>query len=296
MVGSLAGISLAAELYVKMTCSSCEKAVRTALEALPGTKDVSIDLSNELVRATGTASANQILAALADIGKEARLISLGAQRTGSQVDASRSVAEPPAEVGSSDENTNCVAEFKGRVYGHGNVMGVVRLVQLGQADSIFEFDLAGLEPSRMHQVSVHASGDLRKGPTGVGAIFPGQSPAGSPPAGILCEAKSNQQGQLSCYGLRERLRVWDIIGRAICVSAVSNKKESADIVGRLGSDSEVERLAAAVVARSAGPGGNYKKVCSCDGTVIYDANAAELPSGAGAGVPTVGAASGSAGL
>jgi copper chaperone for superoxide dismutase len=277
VVGSLVGIALAAELYVKMTCSSCEKSVRAALEALPGTQSVSIDLKNELVRATGTASANQMLAALADIGKEARLISLGAQRTDSDaVDttAASVVPQPPAEVGSSDENTNCVAEFKGRSYGHGDVVGVVRLVQLGQNDSVFEFDLAGLEPARLHQVTVHKSGDLREGPAGVGDIFPGQSVAPAPPAGLLCESTSDQQGRLSCYGLRERLRVWEIIGRAICVSAVPEGAGAGSSDGAQG-----ERLAAAVVARSAGPGGNYKKVCSCDGTVIYDADATELPSG-----------------
>ena len=54
--------------------------------------------------------------------------------------------------------------------------------------------------------------------------------------------------------------IWCIAGRSCVVHEGANAVD-----GR--------RLAASVIARSAGVGENHKMVCSCDGTVLWDADA-----------------------
>lgn len=52
------------------------------------------------------------------------------------------------------------------------------------------------------------------------------------------------------------IRVADLIGRAIVVYGTEDKS--------------VPGIAAAVIARSAGVGENYKKICTCDGVTIWE--------------------------
>ncbi len=58
--------------------------------------------------------------------------------------------------------------------------------------------------------------------------------------------------------LDDRVPVWDIIGRALVVYDGEQAAEGAPAV-------------AAVIARSAVAGDNNKKICACDGTIIWNA-------------------------
>ena len=83
------------------------------------------------------------------------------------------------------------------------------------------------------------------------------------PVGDLGNVTANEEGHAEYSGTNDRIKVWDLIGRAV----VLRKHE--DELGR-GSLTEAG-LAAAVIARSAGVGQNYKNLCSCDGSVIWEA-------------------------
>lgn len=52
------------------------------------------------------------------------------------------------------------------------------------------------------------------------------------------------------------LKVSELIGRSIVVYETEDKSDPG--------------IAAAVVARSAGVGENYKKICTCDGVTIWE--------------------------
>jgi len=58
-----------------------------------------------------------------------------------------------------------------------------------------------------------------------------------------------------------RLKAWDIIGRSLAVVEQG---------GGGGGEDGTSTGAAAVLARSAGVGENLKRVCDCDGTVIWE--------------------------
>ena len=92
----------------------------------------------------------------------------------------------------------------------------------------------------MRACSFIRSGDLTDGAASTGGVL-----------GALLSVDADESGRAhQLTSLACELQVWDIIGRALVVA---------------GPDSAV----AAVLARSAVAGDNTKKVCACDGTLIW---------------------------
>ena len=58
--------------------------------------------------------------------------------------------------------------------------------------------------------------------------------------------------------MKQNLRIVDLIGRSVVVYGTEDRSDSG--------------LTAAVIARSAGVGENCKKLCSCDGTTIWESS------------------------
>lgn len=77
------------------------------------------------------------------------------------------------------------------------------------------------------------------------------------PLGDLGTLDVDEKGKAFFSGFKEQLRVADLIGRSIVVYETEDKSDPG--------------LVAAVIARSAGVGENYKKLCTCDGTTIWEA-------------------------
>lgn len=84
-------------------------------------------------------------------------------------------------------------------------------------------------------------------------------------AGDLGNLETDSEGHASYVASNDKLKVWDLIGRAVVVY------QGADDGGKEGSGNAGEGIAAAVIARSAGVGENYKSLCTCDGTIIWEA-------------------------
>lgn len=78
------------------------------------------------------------------------------------------------------------------------------------------------------------------------------------PLGDLGTLDANKKGEAFFSGVKQKLRVSDLIGRSIVVYETEDKSDPG--------------IAAAVVARSAGVGENYKKLCTCDGTTIWESS------------------------
>ncbi|KAK4338340.1 hypothetical protein RND71_042827 [Anisodus tanguticus] len=109
-----------------------------------------------------------------------------------------------------------------------------------------EANFSGLSPGK-HAWSINEFGDLTRGVASTGKLY-------SAPLGDLGTLDVDEKGEAFYSGPKEKLRVADLIGRAIAVYATEDKSDPG--------------LKAAVIARSAGVGENYKKLCTCDGTTI----------------------------
>lgn len=77
------------------------------------------------------------------------------------------------------------------------------------------------------------------------------------PLGDLGTLDADEKGEAFLSGVKQKLRVADLIGRSIVIYGTEDKSDSG--------------VTAAVIARSAGVGENYKKLCTCDGTTIWEA-------------------------
>ena len=63
--------------------------------------------------------------------------------------------------------------------------------------------------------------------------------------------------------LSSELKAWDVIGRSVAVYASADDDKAGAVCS--------------VLARSAGVGANHKKLCQCDGTIIWEAGEDFLP-------------------
>ncbi|WJX88972.1 hypothetical protein P8452_71007 [Trifolium repens] len=224
---------LLTEYMVDMKCDGCVNAVKDKLQTINGIKNVEVDLSNQVVRILGSTPVKAMTEALEQTGRKARLIGQGVPE-----DFLISAA---------------VSEFKGP-----EIFGVVRLAQVNMELARIEANFSGLSPGK-HSWSINEFGDLTRGAASTGKIFnPLNEEKAKEPLGDLGTLDANEKGEAFYTGVKEKLRVADLIGRAVVVYATEDKSEHG--------------IAAAVVARSAGVGENYKKLCTCDGTTIWEAS------------------------
>jgi len=222
------------ELAVKMHCESCARHVREVLEGQHGVSGVQVDLPSETVVVSGSFLASDLVAALAKAGRDARIVGSGSVKTGLV----------PAEVGLEEEWSAAVGEFKGKMYGHGDVHGVIRIVQTDPNTCSVESELAGLKIGSRYAWHAHEFGDLRSLPRTAGKRLPNS---------LLGKGVAGADGIIKHHA-RIPLHVWELIGRSI----VLYENDQA--------------VCGTVVARSAGIGANTgKRLCTCDGTVIWEA-------------------------
>ncbi|GJP56928.1 hypothetical protein CLOM_g15981 [Closterium sp. NIES-68] len=225
---------LMTEFMVDMKCENCVKNVRQKMEPVEGVKSVDISLDSQVVRVLGSATLAELEEALKKTGRKARLIGQG----------------DPSQLAL----TAAVAEFKGPV-----IHGVVRFAQVSMEEVRVEAQFDGLSPSTSHAWAVNEFGDLTRGADSTGRCYPGEAPSTTDgPAGDLGVLETDGKGHASYAAPSSRLKVWDLIGRAVAVYDGADRGSS-------------KGLAAAVIARSAGVGQNYKSLCSCDGTIIWEA-------------------------
>uniref|UniRef100_A0ACD5UTI6 Uncharacterized protein n=1 Tax=Avena sativa TaxID=4498 RepID=A0ACD5UTI6_AVESA len=223
---------LTTEFMVDMKCEGCVTAVKNKLQTLEGIKNLEVDLNNQVVRVVGSLPVKTMLDALHQTGRDARLIGQG---------------NPDDFLVSA-----AVAEFKGPV-----IFGVVRLAQVNMELARVEATFSGLSPGK-HGWSINEFGDLTKGAESTGKVYNPPDYLSDKPLGDLGTLEAGENGEAQFSGSKEKLRVVDLIGRSIALYATEDRSDSG--------------IAAAVVARSAGVGENYKKLCTCDGVTIWESS------------------------
>ncbi|KAL6882673.1 hypothetical protein ACP4OV_011363 [Aristida adscensionis] len=186
----------------------------------------------EVVRVLGSLPVKTMLDALQQTGREARLIGQG---------------NPNDFLVSA-----AVAEFKGPV-----IFGVVRLAQVNMELARVEASFSGLSPGK-HGWSINEFGDLTRGAESTGKVYNPPDYVSDKSLGDLGTLEAGENGEAHFSGSKEKLRVVDLIGRSIALYATEDRSDRG--------------IAAAVIARSAGVGENYKKLCTCDGVTIWESS------------------------
>ncbi|KAB5564428.1 hypothetical protein DKX38_004482 [Salix brachista] len=231
--GALPEPELLTEFMVDMKCEGCVNSVRNKLQTVNGVKNVEVDLANQVVRILGSSPVKTMTEALEQTGRNARLIGQGIPE-----DFLVSAA---------------VAEFKGPY-----IFGVVRFAQVNMELARIEAGFSGVPPGK-HGWSINEFGDLTKGAASTGKLFnPSNQGTEQEPLGDLGTLDVDEKGDAFFSGGKHKLRVADLIGRSVVLFGTEDKSDKG--------------LAAAVIARSAGVGENYKKICTCDGTTIWESS------------------------
>jgi len=250
---------------VEMACGKCTATVEALLTAVEGVSSAEASLGTQTVSVRGTASSGELAAALEEGGRKARLIGSG----GGDVFNEELAEQLGTDLRTLRQSVAAVAEFKGSAYGHGECTGVVRFVQVDRDALVFEAELSGLAPGA-HALAVQTSGNLVDGLASAGAVYAGpeaelteaDARGSALPAGALGTIVVGADGRGAVGGrlVDARLKSWDVIGRALGVYDAAAPAEGGAGI-------------AAVIARSAGVGDNRKKVCQCDGTLIWESGA-----------------------
>ncbi|XP_055487279.1 copper chaperone for superoxide dismutase-like, partial [Leucoraja erinacea] len=250
------------EFAVQMTCESCAKAVRNALQGVNGIDSVQIDVQQEQVVVDTTLTSGEVQALIEGTGRRVLLRGMGPS---SLRDLGAAVAMLGPERG---------------------VSGAVRFLQLSEQQCIIEGTVDGLSPGR-HGLHVHAPclflGDLTDSCHSCGGHYnPGKKKHGGPVdkerhLGDLGNILANELGRATFRMQNDRLKVKDIIGRSIAVNS------GEDDLGRGGhplsriTGNSGESLVCGIIARSSGLFQNTKKFCACDGVTLWDER--QLPTG-----------------
>ena len=259
--GSEKGVAREIEFMVEMRCGKCVEKVAKSVLSLEGVIQVSASLGTNTVRVLATPSVKTVEEKIASTGYKTRLVGQGnvelfnerlAERLGMDLRTLR-------------QSLAAVAEFKGEAYQHGSCKGVVRFVQVNEETATFEADVLGLEKGKKYKLRVRMYGDTTRGVESCGEVYQNTNENEREEEillGEMCAVQAMEDGSIKAsLQLPKKFFVWDIIGRALCIEEVVAGNE----------EGEGLRVAA-VLARSAGVGENLKKVCQCDGTVIWESS------------------------
>ena len=259
--GSEKGVAREIEFMVEMRCGKCVEKVAKSVLSLEGVIQVSASLGTNTVRVLATSSVKTVEEKIASTGYETRLVGQGnvelfderlAERLGMDLRTLR-------------QSLAAVAEFKGEAYQHGSCKGVVRFVQVNEETATFEADVLGLEKGKKYKLRVRMYGDTTRGVESCGEVYQNTNENEREEEillGEMCAVQAMEDGSIKAsLQLPKKFFAWDIIGRALCIEEVVAGNE----------EGEGLRVAA-VLARSAGVGENLKKVCQCDGTVIWESS------------------------
>ncbi|CAH8313076.1 unnamed protein product [Eruca vesicaria subsp. sativa] len=164
----------------------------------------------------------------------------------------RSIASPPMAC-VPQVSAAAVSEFKGP-----NIFGVVRFVQISMENVRIEASFGGLSPGK-HSWCINEYGDLTKGAASTGNMYnPLQDDqTAKHPPGDLGTLEADNNGEAFYTVKKEKMNVTDLIGRAVVLYETEDKS--------------LQGITAAVVARSGEVGESCRKLCSCDGTTVWEA-------------------------
>ena len=259
-----ARVSRAMEFAVEMRCGKCVETIERALRAIPGTTSARATLSASTVVAETSANSHEVMDVIRNCGYKVRLIGQGSTLPFGDALA----RELGTDARTLRQSLACVGEFKGEKYAHGDARGVVRFVQVSEDVLVVEGAFDGLTTGA-HAICVHEYGDVTAGAASAGEVYARDDDErlkrANERSGFIGVVVADASGAASMPStvLTSALKAWDVIGRAVVVHASERV--------------ETEGAIAAVLARSAGVGENHKKLCQCDGTVIWEAGEDFLP-------------------
>ncbi|XP_034838969.1 copper chaperone for superoxide dismutase [Maniola hyperantus] len=175
------------------------------------------------------------------------------------------------------ESQSAVAMISSQSCCKSQVLGVIRFQQSTAGPLVGDGSVHGLTPG-LHGLHVRHTGDLSMGCESLGEHYnPYNSPHGGPNdpadkrhAGDLGNIIADEEGRATFRIVDELLQIREIVGRSI---AVTERRDDlgrgCSLTSKIDGDSGMP-VACGIIARSAGIFQNPKRICACDGVVVWD--------------------------
>ncbi|CAF1504710.1 unnamed protein product [Rotaria sp. Silwood1] len=134
--------------------------------------------------------------------------------------------------------------------------GLVRFIQADDEQCIIEGSVDGLIPNSSARINIHEYGDLSNGCDSCGdyydSSFSSSQKRSGELTGMLGQVTTDEHGTANFRLLNRCIRVPDIIGRSFVIQ-----------------NSDSQRVACGIIAKSAGLFENTKRLCTCSGATIW---------------------------
>lgn len=248
------------EFAVDLTCSKCVKATEDVLKRSKEISHFKVDLKGQSVVITSTKSTSDLKSIIESTGKRAVVLGTGPAKA-QEKELSKQVA--------------AVAMIGGLI-GAGNVEGVIRFVQIDAKNCVIDGTVVGLNSFAEHALAIHESGDISNGCSSVGEHYnPRNMRHGSPESNVrhvgdLGNIVADEHGRAEFKFSDHLLKVSDIIGRSIVVAeGKDDLGESSHRLSQINGNCG-KLLSCGIIARSAGLFQNSKRICACDGIILWD--------------------------
>lgn len=230
------------ELAVNLTNEDCSSDITMLLRTNKSIKNVAVNFERQTVIVETALPTHEVVKIIEGSGKKALVTGVGV--AGSQI-----------------VNLGSAVAIMHEGNPSSGVRGVARIVQSTNDICIVDGTLDGLAPSSEHSLAIHEYGDISDGCNSCGdilSISTGNSQNNSSLYGDIGIVHSDTTGR-SAFRIESRqIKVWDVIGRSVVVKS------------RTSSSTAWTKLACGIIARSAGLFENFKKICACDGTTIWN--------------------------
>ncbi|XP_013404594.1 copper chaperone for superoxide dismutase isoform X1 [Lingula anatina] len=220
------------EFAVQMTCQKCVDEIKKNLNNVKGIQSLEINLEKEQVIVETSLPSEEVKQLLEQSGKRAVIMGYGSGSVSQHLGAAVAMIEGPVSV-----------------------KGVTRLVQIDENKCVIDGTLDGLTPGK-NQLSIHELGDISLGCESCGKIYNPPNSSDKKPIGDLGQVLADETGRAVFRMESDKIKVWDVIGRSMIIAGAK-----ASVLSRMG---------CGIIARSAGLFQNSKKICACDGVVLWD--------------------------
>lgn len=128
------------------------------------------------------------------------------------------------------------------------VKGVIRFCSIvaNKPGIVVDGVVDGLDKNKEYKLNICEFGDIRSGCDNLGDVYKNSS----------YKINSDDTGRSTFRTIDQNLHVWELIGRSVAIT---------EPIGT--------RLTCGVICRAAAIFQNYKKICACDGTTIWNEKA-----------------------
>ncbi|KAL8813556.1 MAG: hypothetical protein Q9223_004884 [Gallowayella weberi] len=244
--------SYEATFSVPLECDACINDIKGALSKLDGITSTTFSLPHRLVSITSTTPPSTLISTIQSTGRDAIL-----RGSGNPNSAAVCILEiPPSSTSPSPPNTN---PQKSKSKYDSPVRGLARLITLSEKLTLLDMTLTAV-PKGRYTVSVRRTGDISHGKASLGSIYTGDDGDREGELGVVSIDEQGRGSLVAEIGWR----VWELVGRGICVERIAGASAVGDESGK--GPAEV----VGVVARSAGVWENEKVVCGCSGKTVWE--------------------------